>query len=153
MDLFVCAVEPIHAAEPEAERVPARLIEIVELVIVQVHAAGGDLMQQRFPQMRAGFVHERDQRPPGFAQGVAESRGQLEAAGASADYDDPVRRAGRARHALRVMVEPCSAKSRQNRAIDALFKTGTRSACTHATMRAEPISKSRVRDRLGWARF
>ena len=49
MDLLGGAIEPFHPAEAELEMMPARLVQIVELVVVQVHAAGGHLVQQRLP--------------------------------------------------------------------------------------------------------
>ncbi len=37
-----------------------RLRHVVELVLVHVHAAGRDLVQQWLPQMPAAAVHQRD---------------------------------------------------------------------------------------------
>ena len=54
---------PARAPEREGEVVPARLREVVELVVVHVHAAGCDLVQQRLPQVRAAAVDERHLRP------------------------------------------------------------------------------------------
>ena len=56
------AVEAVHAPELELEVVPARLREVVEVVLVEVHAAGGDFVQQRLPQVRARAVDERHAR-------------------------------------------------------------------------------------------
>ena len=86
-------IQAVHAPETELEVMPARLIQIVQLVVVQVHAAGRDLMQQRLPQMRARLVHQRDQRLAPLAQLVAQAGGELEAAGAAADDDDAVKSA------------------------------------------------------------
>ena len=47
------AVEADHLADPVAEMVPVRLREVVGLVDADVHAAGGDLVQLRLPEMRA----------------------------------------------------------------------------------------------------
>ena len=90
VDLLARAIEPLHAPEPELEVMPARLEQIVQLVVVEVHAAGRDLVQQRLPQVRARLVDQRDQRLLALAELVAQARGELEPAGASADDDDPV---------------------------------------------------------------
>ena len=90
LDLPVRAVEPLHPSQPELKVVPARLKQIVQLVVVEVHAAGRDLVQQRLPQVRARLVDQRDQCLLAFAELVAQARGELEAAGASADDDDSV---------------------------------------------------------------
>ncbi|MBS1217117.1 MAG: hypothetical protein H6R21_250 [Proteobacteria bacterium] len=47
------AVEAGHAAQLETEVVPAGLCEVIEGVQVDIHAAGGNFVQQRLPQMRA----------------------------------------------------------------------------------------------------
>ena len=91
-DRLVRAIETFHAAELEIEVVPARLGEVVELVVVLVHAAGGHLVQQRLPQVRARAVDERDARPPLRAEPVAEAGGELESARAAADDHDAVPR-------------------------------------------------------------
>ncbi len=67
---------------------PARLREIVEIVLVEIHAARRNFVQQRLPQMRAGAVDERHARATLAAQPVAEPRGELETAGAAADDHD-----------------------------------------------------------------
>jgi hypothetical protein len=43
------AVQTVHRAQLKFEVVPARLREVIEIVLVQVHAAGGDFVQQRLP--------------------------------------------------------------------------------------------------------
>ena len=84
------AVEADQLAEPEAEMVPVRLREVVELVLVEIHAARGDLVQQRLPQVGARAVDERHLAPAAAAERVAEPRRELQAAGAAADDDDAV---------------------------------------------------------------
>ena len=84
------AVEPDHLADAIAEVVPMRLRQIVELVVAHVHAAGGDLVEKRLPQMGARLVDERDLGAPAPAQAVAEARRELEPAGAAAHDDDAV---------------------------------------------------------------
>ena len=69
---------------------PARLKQVIQLVVVQVHAAGGHLVQQRLPQVRAGLVHQRDQRLLAAAQRVSQARGELQTARAAAHDDHPV---------------------------------------------------------------
>ena len=84
------AVEAFHFAELEVEMVPARLRQIVELVLIGIHAAGRDFVQQRFPQMRARAVDQRDASMT-FASGrVAEPGCELEPARAAADNYDMV---------------------------------------------------------------
>ncbi len=75
----------------EAEVMPMRDREIVELVRVGVHAAGRDLVQQRLPHVRRVPVDERDLRHAAAAIAVAEARRERQAAGAAADDDDAMR--------------------------------------------------------------
>ena len=72
------AVEPGHLADAVAEAVPVRLRQVVDLVHAQVHAAGGDLVQLRLPDVRARLVDQRDVGPAALAERVAEPRRQLE---------------------------------------------------------------------------
>ena len=88
------AVEADQLADAVAEMVPVGLGQIVQRVVVEVHAAGGDLVQQRLPQMGARLVDQRDLGLAALAQLVAEAGHQLEPAGAAADDDDP-RQGGR----------------------------------------------------------
>ena len=60
MNLPARPVQPDQLAEAVAEAVPVCLRQIVELVAVGVHAAGGDLVQQRLPHVRACAVDERN---------------------------------------------------------------------------------------------
>ena len=84
------AIEAVHLAQLEAEMVPARLREVVERMLVEVHGAGGELVQQRLPQVRARAVDERHERLPAAAERVAQARRELDAARAAADDDDLV---------------------------------------------------------------
>ena len=88
--LAACAVEPDHLADAVAEAMPVRLRQVVDLVIGHVHAAGGDLVQQGLPDVRAFAVDQRDVRPCRVAQPVAQPRRELEPARAAADDDDAV---------------------------------------------------------------
>ena len=88
------AVEPDHLAVAEPEAVPVGLGEIVELVPRHVHAAGGNFVQQRLPQMGARLVDERDLGAVAAPELIAEASDELEPAGAAADHDDTVERSG-----------------------------------------------------------
>jgi len=50
--------------------------------------AGGQLVQQRFPQVGLGAVHQRDVGSIAETEPAAQARGQSDAAGAAADDDD-----------------------------------------------------------------
>jgi hypothetical protein len=66
---------------------PARLRDIVQGMVVEVHGAGGEFVQQRLPEMRARAIDERDRGALAVAQRIAEAGRQLETAGAAADDD------------------------------------------------------------------
>ena len=83
-------VEAGHVARAIGEAVPVGLGQVVDLVEALVHAAGGDLVQQRLPQVRALAVDQRDRGLAAPSQLVAEARGQLQPARAPADNDDPM---------------------------------------------------------------
>ena len=68
--------------------VPVRLGEIVERVVVEVHAAGGDLVQQRLPEVGARRSISVMLGLAALAQLVAQPGRQLQAGGAAADDDD-----------------------------------------------------------------
>ena len=103
-DVLRPALEPRQRPEHEGEMVPARLREVVELVRVHVHAAGGDLVQERLPQVRAAAVDEGDAGLRAVAVAVAQLRRELEPAGAAADHHDAV-------HPLSCRVFSSAAKS------------------------------------------
>ena len=85
------AVEAGHLADAIDEAVPVGLRQVVDLVHAQVHAAGGDLVQQRLPEVRALPVDQRDAGLAALAELVAQAGGKLEPAGAAADNDDAFR--------------------------------------------------------------
>jgi len=60
---------------------PARLRQIVELILIGVHTAGSHFMQQRFPQMGAQAIDERDRGDTMLAKCVTKARCKLETAG------------------------------------------------------------------------
>ena len=72
--------------------------EVVELVAVGVHAAGGNLVQQRLPHVRARALDERDLGLVLAAELVAELGDELEPAGAAADDEDAVQARRARRH-------------------------------------------------------
>lgn len=80
----------LEVAEPETEPMPVRLGEIVDLVTVQIAAAGGDLVEKRLPEVGAAAVDEGDESPAPPAERVAEPRRELETASTTANDDDPV---------------------------------------------------------------
>ena len=90
--LAPCAVEPDHLADPVAEAVPVRLREVIDLVRREVHAAGRDLVQFGFPDMRSIAVDQRDVGAALAAEPIAELRCELEPARAAAADDHAVSR-------------------------------------------------------------
>jgi hypothetical protein len=91
-------VDAGHLAEAVGEPVPVRLGEVIELVAVDVHAAGRDLVQQWLPHVRPRPVDQRDigrLAPPVL---VAELGRQFKAARPAPDHDDVRPLAGRHGH-------------------------------------------------------
>src|SRR5438046_3021292 len=86
------SVEVDHLSKAEAEMMPVRLRQIIELVHTQIHASGRDLVQQRLPQVRTALVDQLDLRPAAFAKTVAEPGGELQASRPSADDEDLLQR-------------------------------------------------------------
>ena len=91
MDLARAAVEPGHAPDAEAEAMPVRLRQVGHLVIADVHAAGRDLVQLGLPDVRALAVDQGDFGRAAAAELAAQSGGQFEATGTTADDHDAVR--------------------------------------------------------------
>jgi hypothetical protein len=89
------AVERDHLAEAEAEAMPVGLGEIVELVPGNVHAASGDFVEQRLPQMGARLFHQRNVGAAAPAQPIAQPGDQFEPTGPTPDDDDPMELAAR----------------------------------------------------------
>jgi hypothetical protein len=82
------AIEARHAAGAIGEAVPVGLRQVVDGVHALVHAAGGDLVQQRLPQVRALAVDQRDRRLAAPSEPAAEPRDELQATGtAPHDHD------------------------------------------------------------------
>ena len=71
---------------------PVGLSQIVERVVVDIHAAGRHLVQQRLPEMGARALDQRDIGPFALAQLVTQSGRQFQAGGTPADDDDVVQR-------------------------------------------------------------
>ena len=91
LDLAARAVEAGHAADAIDESVPVGLGEVVGFVDANVHAACGELVQVRLPEVRARGLDQRDVRQLAATERIAEPGRELEAAGAAADDDDAVR--------------------------------------------------------------
>ena len=88
------AVDAGQRAEPKDEAVPIGLRQVVDLVHAEIHAAGGDLVQQRLPQMRATAVDQRDVSLAASAELVAQPGDKLEPACPAADDDNAMRTLG-----------------------------------------------------------
>ena len=102
------AVQTGHAAQAETEMMPPRLRQIIEHVLIHIHAAGGDLVQQRFPQMRTRTVDQRHLSLPAAADAVTQTRCEFKPAGAAADDNDVVRAGGVIGHADSSGVDPAT---------------------------------------------
>ena len=72
---------------------PVRDGEVIEVVRVGVHPAGGDLVQQRLPDVRRVAVDQRHLHAPVAAVAVAQLGRERQAARASADDDNAMLRA------------------------------------------------------------
>ena len=97
--------------------VPVGVREVVEAVVLGVERAGGDLVQQRLPDVDAVALDQRRLDDGRGGEASPRRRHELEAAGAAADHDDAVgngarhggrmaRRGGRANRRRRAAVEP-----------------------------------------------
>ena len=91
MHALVGAVEANHLAVAIAKAVPVALRLIGKLVAARIHAAGCDLVQERFPDVRACAIDERDFGLAGAAELVAELRREFETARTTSDDDDAIR--------------------------------------------------------------
>lgn len=87
-DPLAGAIQALHAAELEFEVVPLRLGDVVQLVLGGVERAGGDFVQQGFPDVGEVGVDQGDLGLAAFTQGAAETGGELQPAGAAADDHD-----------------------------------------------------------------
>ncbi len=90
MNLPPGPVEADHLAEAVPEMVPVGLRQVIERMLVHIEAAGGDRVQQRFPQMRPRLLHQDDAGLPALAERVAQPRHEFQPARAAADDDDLV---------------------------------------------------------------
>jgi len=86
-------VETDHLPDPIPKEMPMRLRQVVGFINPEIHAACGDFMQMRFPEMRSRPFDQRDVCPVALAELVTYARGELEPTGAAADDDDAMRRA------------------------------------------------------------
>ena len=67
---------------------PMRLSEIIEFMVAQIHAARGDLVEMRLPEVRAFLFDEFDRRPALLAKAITETSRQFKASGAATDDDN-----------------------------------------------------------------
>ena len=88
--LLLGAIESDHLAVAVPKVVPMGLGEIIELVLIDVHAAGRHFMQQRLPQMAAGAIDQGDSGLAAATEGVAQLGRELEARGAATDHHNLV---------------------------------------------------------------
>src|SRR5436309_8414093 len=91
-DQAMLPVETDHLTDPIPKAMPMRLREVVGFVNPESHAARGDFMQMRFPEMRSRLFDQRDVCPIALAELVTDPRGELKPAGAAADNDDSMQR-------------------------------------------------------------
>jgi hypothetical protein len=82
------AVDAREGAEAAGEMVPVGLGEVVQLMLGAAHAAGGDGVEQRLPDMGSGAFHQSDTGLAALAERVAQLGGELEAGGPATDNDD-----------------------------------------------------------------
>ncbi len=85
---FACAVESFHPAQLKLEMMPARLGKIIQFVVVLIHAASGDPMQQRFPQMSTRAVNQGDAHATLATEPVTKPGGEFKSARAATDDDE-----------------------------------------------------------------
>ena len=91
---LLVAIEPHHGANAVAEMVPMGLHDVVQLMVIGVHAARGDFMEFGFPHMGSRFVNECHVKPAKAVHSVSiaipkRSR-QLQAARSSPHYYNTV---------------------------------------------------------------
>ena len=89
-DQATLPVQADHGPCAVAESVPVRLGQVVRGVIVDVDAAGGNLVQVRLPEVRARLLDQRHVGAAALAQPVAQPRHKLQPARAAAHHDDAV---------------------------------------------------------------
>ena len=89
-DLALGSIQPDHLAITVAEMMPVGLRQIVERVVIDVHAPGGHFVQQRLPQMSARTLDQRDVGSFALAQLVTQPGRQFQAGGTPADNHDVV---------------------------------------------------------------
>ena len=81
-------IQPVQAARPVVEMVPAGLGDEAHLFVVRVRTAGGEGVQHRLPDVRRTAVDEQDLRPPEAAEPVAALGRQQHPGNAAADDQD-----------------------------------------------------------------
>src|SRR5882672_1602635 len=78
LQLALVSVETDHFPEPVAEVMAARLRCVVELVSARIHAARGDLVELRLPQMRPRTIQQLHLRIAALSETVAQTCCELE---------------------------------------------------------------------------
>ena len=87
MNFAIFPVNAYHFPEAKSEVVPVSVHKIVYLMLSYVHAARGNFMKQRLPQMRAGTLDQRNRCLASSSKAVAEAGRQFESP-RSAPYND-----------------------------------------------------------------
>src|SRR6266496_479953 len=77
LHLTTAPIDPDHLPDPVAETMPVGLREIVDLVSGDIHAAGGNLVKLRLPDMRAISLDQRNVELPLAAVFVAQAGRKL----------------------------------------------------------------------------
>jgi hypothetical protein len=89
--LFTLAIQSDEFAKAIAKMMPVRLGKIIKCILVEIEASRGHRVQERFPKMRARFVHERDPSLLASGKRVAKTSSEFQSCGTAADYDNFVK--------------------------------------------------------------
>ena len=100
VNALVGAIDADHLAIAISESVPMPLCLKGQFVASGIHAAGGDFVQQRLPDVRTCMVDKGDLGSAFAPELVAELRREFEPAGAAADDDDAVQLRSSGRNGL-----------------------------------------------------
>jgi hypothetical protein len=88
MDLVVRSAEANHLADTIPEVVIGRLSQVVDRVTTDIHRAGCDFVQMRFPDVGAGAFDKGDLGLPAPAYAVAQLGCQFETCRSTSDNDN-----------------------------------------------------------------
>ena len=92
MHLLSPPIEPDHLTVAVAKIVPVGLREVIQRVVAHIHASGGDLVQQRLPQVGTRAVDQGGLHFLALRQPVADARDEFQARGSAAHDDHVVER-------------------------------------------------------------